>query len=122
MLSRAVRHALLVRNPVVGIARYDEPTGRVVYLAPAGEGALYHALHPAHRALFLVSLNTGLRWSEQRRLTWRCVDFLTGAPTIEESKPGRSRVVPMNSLVHDVMTELATARKRLGDPREAVFA
>jgi integrase len=55
-------------------------------------------------------------------LTWRCVDFLTGALTIEESKTGRSRVVPMNSLVRDVLTELATPRKRIGDPREAVFA
>jgi integrase len=122
MLSRAVRHGLLVRNPVAGIARHIESTGRVVYLNPQGEGALYQALRLEHRALFLVSLNTGLRWSEQRRLTWRCVDFLTGALTIEESKTGRSRVVPMNSLVRDVLTELATARKRIGDPREAVFA
>ena len=122
MLSRAVRHGRLARNPVAGIARHIESTGRVIYLNPEGEGALYHALRLEHRALFLVSLNTGLRWSEQRRLTWRCVDFLTGALTIEESKTGRSRVVPMNSLVRDVMTELATTRKRLGDPREAVFA
>ena len=28
----------------------------------------------------------------------------------------------MNSLVRNVLTEIATARKRLGDPREAVFA
>jgi len=41
---------------------------------------------------------------------------------MEESKTGRSRMVPMNSLVRNVLTELATARKRLGDPREAVFA
>jgi integrase len=122
MLSRAVRHGLLARNPVAGIARHAESTGRVIYLTPDGEGTLYHALRLEHRALFLVSLNTGLRWSEQRRLTWRCVDFLTGALTIEESKTGRSRVVPMNSLVRDVMTELATARKRIGDSREAVFA
>jgi hypothetical protein len=91
-------------NPVAGIARDAESTGRVIYLAAEGEGALYHALRLEHRALFLVSPNTGLRWSDRRRLT------------------GRSRVVPMSSLVRDVMTELATARKRIGDPREAVFA
>jgi integrase len=122
MLSRAVRDGLLDRNPVTGLARHAEPTGRVVYLVPEDEGAIYRALRPAHRALFLVSLNTGLRWSEQRRLTWRCVDFLTGALTIEETKAGRSRVVPMNSLVRELLTDLATTRKRLEDPRESVFA
>jgi len=121
MLSRAVRHRRLASNPVTGLARHEEPTGRVIYLSPEAEGAVYAALRPEHRALFLVSCHMGLRWSEQRRLTWRCVDFLTGAITIEESKAGRSRVVPMNSLVRELLTELATARTRLGDPREAVF-
>ena len=116
MLSRAVRHGLIATNPVKGIARHAGPAGRVVYLTPEAEGAVYRALRPEHRALFLVSLNTGFRWSEQRRLPWRCVDFLTNAITIEDSKSSRSRVVPMNSLVRALLAERATRRQRPGDP------
>jgi hypothetical protein len=36
MLSRAVRHGRLARNPVAGIARHIESTGRVIYLNPEG--------------------------------------------------------------------------------------
>ena len=64
----ALRARALGQGPAHPSTRFQ---GRVVYLVPEGEGALYRALHPAHRALFLVSRNTGLRWSEQRRLTWR---------------------------------------------------
>ena len=122
MLGRAIRHGLLASNPVKGIPRHAEPTRCVIYITPEGEGAVYRALRPAHRGLFLISLNTGLRWSEQRRLPWRCVDFLTGALTIEDSKSGRSRVVPMNSLLRELLVERATERKRLGDRRESVFS
>lgn len=122
LFSRAVRHGFLTANPVQGITRHPEPSGRVIYLTPATERAVLAALNPDHHALFQVSLHTGMRWSEQVRLTWKAVDFLTGSITIEVSKSGKSRVVPMNSVVREILTELATVRRRLGDSRERVFA
>ncbi len=41
MLGRAIRHGLLASNPVKGIPRHAEPTGRVIYITPEGEGAVY---------------------------------------------------------------------------------
>jgi site-specific recombinase XerD len=121
MFSRAKRHGLVSMNPVQGIERHPEPEGAVKYLMADEERALRESLASKHRDLFVISLNTGLRWSEQARLTWRCVDFLSGVITVEMSKNGRSRQVPMNSVVRSILVDLSTARQRLGDPRERVF-
>ena len=57
--------------------------------------------------LFAMSVHTGLRWSEQRRLAWRDADFLTGLLTVRQSKSGYARQVPMNSVVRSELMDLA---------------
>jgi len=86
MYNRALRHGIVPVNPVHGITRAKEPEGRTLYLAPDDEAAVRGQLDPEGprsgrrtldarrgdlRPLFTVSVNTGLRWSEQRRLEWR---------------------------------------------------
>ncbi len=66
-------------------------------------------------------VNTGLRWSEQRRLEWRDVDFLTGLLTVRQSKSGHSRQIPMNSVVRSTLFDLASRRQDPENPAEIVF-
>jgi len=75
MFKRAVRLGLMPTNPVKGIPKMKEPGGRIVYLPqvsadrPACEDtALVEALPEQLRPAFVVSVHTGLRWSEQTRL------------------------------------------------------
>ena len=68
-----------------------------------------------------MSVNTGVRWSEQRRLVWRDVDFLTGLITVRQSKSGYARQIPMNSLVCSAMVDLGSQRVSPDDPEEPVF-
>jgi site-specific recombinase XerD len=121
MFNRATRHGLVPSNPVGGIGKFKEPDGRTLYLTKADETAVRDALRPELRALFTVSVHTGLRWSEQRALRWADVDFLTGLIAVTRSKSGHSRQIPMNSLVRSVVMDLATARHRPYDPTEPVF-
>lgn len=136
MLNRAIRHGLLTGNPVRGVARSKEPEGRIQYLTSEEEASVREALRPDAlvvgrprldavrpdlRPLFTVSIHTGLRWSEQRRLEWRDVDFLTGLMTVRQSKSGYARQVPMNSLVRSELMDLAGQRTRPDDPVEPVF-
>jgi len=136
MLNRAVRDKKLAVNPVKEVGKFKEPEGRTLYLIVDDEAAILDALKPEQktnakpgrpsrnedlRPLFVVSVHTGLRWSEQVSLCWRDVDFLTGVITVQRSKNGRSRSVPMNSTVRSVLMDLAGQRQRPDDPEEPVF-
>jgi integrase len=45
-----------------------------------------------------IALHTGLRRSEQYRLTWNCVDFERKLLTVPQSKNGETRHVQLNSM------------------------
>ena len=129
MFKRALRLGLVPTNPVTGIAKAKEPGGRILYLPPTTpdrpafeENALRDALALELRPLFKVSVQTGLRWSEQVGLRWRDVDLLARVITVPRSKHGRSRQVPMNSVVRSVLIDLGARRQRPDDPDEMVFA
>jgi site-specific recombinase XerD len=136
MYNRALRHAIVSVNPVRGLAKAKEPEGRTLYLTPGEEAAVRDQLGPDAtrsgrrtldarrgdlRPLFTVSVNTGLRWSEQRRLEWHDVDFLTGLITVRQSKSGHARQIPMNSIVRSVMVDLGSQRQAHDDPEAPVF-
>src|SRR5262245_16133281 len=94
---------------------------RLAYLTPEEEAAVHEALPPNLRPHFLVSVNTGLRWSEQMNLRWQDVDMLSRIITIPRAKNGYTRRVPMNSAVRAVLFDLGSRRQRPGDPAEPVF-
>jgi len=129
MFKRAVRLGVVSTNPVTGITKAKEPGGRIIYLPPATldrpafeENAIRDALALELRLLFMVSVHTGLRWGEQVGLRWRDVDLLARVITVARSKHGRSRQVPMNSVVRSVLIDLGARRQRPDDPDEVVFA
>jgi integrase len=128
MFKRAVRLGLTPVNPVTGIPKAKEPGGRLVYLPPATparpayeEDALRDALAAELRSLFLVSVHTGLRWSEQAALEWRDVDVLANSIGVGRAKNGYSRRVPMNSVVRSVLVDVGAGRQRPDEPTERVF-
>jgi integrase len=121
MFKRAVRLGLVAANPVKGIPKLREAGGRVVYLDHDEEEAVRAALPADLRPLFAVSINTGLRWSEQAALEWRDVDPLTGFLTVRLSKNGSTRRVPLNSVARAALIDVAASRKRPNDPTEPVF-
>lgn len=128
MFKRAVRLGLIAANPVKGIPKVKEAGGRVLYLPPTNndrpayeETALTRALPVDLRPLFLVSVHTGLRWSEQSELRWQDVDVLSGTITVARSKNGHQRTVPMNAVVRSVFLDASLGRKSTDQPDERVF-
>jgi site-specific recombinase XerD len=121
MFKRAQRLGLVSTNPVTGIPKLKEASGRVLYLSADEEEAVRAALPTDLHPVFTVSINTGLRWSEQAALEWRDVDMLTGIITVRLSKNGSTRRVPMNSVVRTALVDVAARRRRTDDPGESVF-
>lgn len=128
MFKRAIRLGLTPVNPVTDIPKAKEAGGRLVYLPPAAparpayeEDALRDALAAELRSLFLLSVHTGLRWSEQAAIEWRDVDVLANSIGVGRAKNGYSRRVPMNSVVRSVLVDVGAGRQRPDDPTERVF-
>ncbi len=92
-----------VRLPAVRNARERFLTGEEVELLLEGANKLKNRdLHDA----IALSLNTGLRLGELRRLTWLDVDFSAGFITVRDEanrKPGGK--VPMNQRAEKILTE-----------------
>lgn len=129
MFKRAKRLGLVVANPVQGIPKAKEAGGRVVYLPPATktrpafeEEALRDALGEGLRPAFTLSVNTGLRWSEQAALEWRDVNVLTGMVTVARSKNGDGRAISLNAPARALLLDLSLERQRPDDPDEPVFS
>lgn len=121
LFKRAVRDGHVAVNPVRAVPKLKENNKRVAYITVDEEGAIQEALPPEYRPHFTISINTGLRWSEQMNLRWGNVDLLTGFITIPQSKHGESRRVPINSVVRSVLVDLGSRRRRPDDPSEPVF-
>lgn len=69
------------------------------------------ALPANYRPDFIISINTGLRWSEQMNLRCKDVDLLTGFITVPRSKHGESRRVPINSVVRSALIDLGSGQR-----------
>ena len=53
-----------------------------------------------------MAIHTGMRPSEQYNLTWERVDFARNLITIPKSKNGKTRYIPMNTVVAAVLQEM----------------
>ncbi len=110
MFKRAIRDGHLAVNPVKSVSKFKENNERVTYLTEQEESAILEALPEEYRPHFVVSIHTGLRWSEQINRRWENVDFITKFITVPRSKDGRARRVPMNSRVLAVLLDLGSRR------------
>ncbi|MFN8008417.1 MAG: site-specific integrase [Terriglobia bacterium] len=97
--SLAVRNRKADSNPVKTVKLLKENNRRVRWLSDAEESRLMGVLPKKYKPMVIVSLNTGLRKSEQLNLQWRDIDFRQGLIHVKNSKPGDSRYIPMNDAV-----------------------
>lgn len=104
-------------NPARLLRMPKEDNGRVRFLnqfLPANSELEYLKVHteeearlravilgnyPAHMPEFEIALNTGMRPSEQYSLVWPQVDLIRKVVTIPKSKNGKTRHIPLNSVV-----------------------
>jgi site-specific recombinase XerD len=96
-------------NPARLVRRRREDNARIRFLSTEEEQRLRAVIEkefPQHLAELDVALNSGLRSSEQYRLTWECVDLGRHILTIPRSKNGEMRHIPMNRIL---MTALQSA-------------
>jgi len=105
ILRRAVEWELLGKNllldgqgRLLGDLRIKTTPGRIRFLSEAETAALLEACkaRPLLHESVLLALNTGCRRNELLSATRRTVDFERRTLTLQETKNGERRVVPLN--------------------------
>jgi site-specific recombinase XerD len=105
----AIRNGKVKQNPARLVAHRLEDNARIRFLSADEEKALRRAIEsccPEHLPEFVLALNTGLRLSEQYRLTWENVSLPLRLLTIQRSKNGSMRHVPLNQAAIQALESL----------------
>jgi len=121
LLSGVFRHAIrsgkAKANPVKDTPHRRESNQRVRYLTEAEEVKLLVVIRdrcPEREPELLAALHSGMRRSEQFRtaqvpdggLKWDFIDFRAGVIRLPRSKSGKSREIPMNSVLQRVLRSI----------------
>ncbi|MGA7869386.1 MAG: tyrosine-type recombinase/integrase [Candidatus Binatus sp.] len=111
MIKRAVRWEYLTRDPV-GTWPFSKETsfGRARFLTeeeiPRLLAACEDSRSPYLKAFVIVALNSGMRRGEILSLTRKSIDWQNSSATLELTKNGDTRHVPLNSAAVDALRSL----------------
>ncbi len=101
-----------MENPVSKVRKPASPQGRNRILNQSERGALLLAIKPEGRRspwlepIVIFALETGMRRSEILSLKWKDIDLSSRMATLETTKNGERRVVPMSSKAHGLLQGL----------------
>ncbi len=113
--TAVVEWGWLEASPLQRVRRLREPRGRVRCLTDEERPRLLAACQASHnRCLYpvvLLALSTGARKQELLGLTWRDVDLRRAQLTIEHSKNGERRTLPLVGLALETVHTLARVRR-----------
>lgn len=108
-----------VQSPTKGVALPKVNNERKRYLTRAEADALLAELaerSPQTHDISLLSLHTGMRFSEVTGLTWGCVDLGKGRIDILNAKGEKDRSLPMTARVKELFEGMTS-----GAPNELIF-
>ena len=103
MFKMAVAWGYIDSNPADGITQAKEPIEPADFLSKEEVNTLLDRCDGDVKPVFLLAVNTGMRWGELMSLTWRDVDFERGLITVWQAKNSETRHVPMNQAVRDAL-------------------
>lgn len=109
MFNIAIENEWLNKNPCKYVKKLRINNKIERYLTPDEEIRLLNACKDNYaylKPIIQFALNTGMRKGEILNLTWKCVNFESNKITLLETKNGKKRDIPMNSVVLSVLKEM----------------
>jgi integrase len=113
-----ILNSKVTSNPARGFSQRKESAGRKRYLSReeyARVCASIRKLSPEHLPEFIVSVQTGMRLSEQYTFTWRQVDLDQRKIELVKTKNGSDRTVRLTAEAVAALQELAAQPHKPGD-------
>ena len=124
IFREAIHNEKCSENPARLVRQRAENNRRIRFLTESEEASLRRvigSIFPEHEAELTISLNTGMRLSEQYTLTWKDIDFERREINLDRTKNSSPRMIPMNDAVMDAMKDFAS-RSQSTAPDARVFA
>ena len=106
MLKLAVDWEVIESNPAAKVKLFKEEERPFRVLTDDEVHRLIHVAPDHLRPILVVALNTGMRRGELLGLRWDNVSFQENVITVEQSKSGRIRHIPMNRAVRGELHRL----------------
>lgn len=102
MFSLAIEEGYLETNPASRIKKSSEKDRLKERVLTEDEAArLKSASYPVLLSIISVALHTGMRLGEILSRRWTQVDLTKMMLTVERTKSGKSRTIPLNAALHD---------------------
>jgi integrase len=117
MLNMAIDERFITENPVRKVRFFPEHNKKERILNEREIMELLKYCNERIRPIIIIALNTGMRRGEILNLRWQNVDLYRKFISVEKTKSGRTRKIPMNSLVEKILRNLSL--KKVND--EYVF-
>jgi integrase len=96
MFNKGIEWGLIVGNPASAIKLLKENGSRTRFLDKDEISKLLNSATIEFHPVLMTALHTGMRKGEILKLKWADVDFQNGIITVQESKSGRRRMIPLN--------------------------
>ena len=107
MFSLAIEEGYLETNPAARIKKSSEKDRlKERVLTEEEEVRLKSASYPVLRSIISVALHTGMRLQEILSLRWEQVDLNEMTLTVERTKSGKPRTIPLNAALQDELSRL----------------
>jgi integrase len=112
MFNWGVQEGLALTNPTDGIKRLRETGARTRYLDCEEVNRLLATASDGFHPILVTALHTGMRRGEILNLRWPDVDLHNRVLTVQESKSGKKRSIPIDQTLHDTLKGLPSRFKR----------
>lgn len=106
MFNRAIEWGKAEDNPVTKVKLFKENNEIVRYLKKEEIHKLLDNCAGHLRPIVVVAVNTGMRKGKVLSLKWENIDFNIGVITVEDTKNGDNRKLPMNKQVKKVLANI----------------
>jgi excisionase family DNA binding protein len=107
MFSLAIEEGYLETNPAAKIKKSSEKDRlKERVLTEEEEARLKITSYPVLRSIISVALHTGMRLQETLSLRWAQVDLVEMTLTVERTKSGKLRTIPLNAALREELSRL----------------
>lgn len=112
----AIKWGKAFKNPVQGVKFLKEPREKDRILTEEEEKRLFEVIKKSPKQkhlepILITALNTGMRKSEILNLKWNQIDFGNRIITVENTKNGEIRKIPMNDLLTETLLKCKNESK-----------